>query len=183
MPKDMDINDLNGTQLSLSTDGGIRGQVNDGNYNYEIRKGTSSIEDTLRPVVQSGSSDERCKIGPMFDGNIQIIRSYISSHTNTTPTSSLSSSYLKLEQLPSLTVRSLPSGSFTSLSELHHRLKANRITQRAIQASSPSPANRVVSKRKSVRIRSDVVAMDLSSVEATPEKKKKKKLKTSISNN
>ena len=161
LPKDVDVSHLHGRKVHVEKDKKNHTlTVGTKIYDVNVDMDAASSCSTLRPIVTSQIQNSRV-IGPSFAGIVKIEQTFRQLETQQNTEDIPITAYRKLQQVPGLTVRSMPRGSYTSIEDLQARKQHSRIIQASVAIAADSKAQ-------------DVANVVNTSVTTTNEKKKQK---------
>ena len=161
LPKDVDVSHLHGRKVHIDKDKkNATLTVGSKIYNVNVDMDAASSCSTLRPIVTSQIQNSRV-IGPSFAGIVKIEQTFRQLETKQNTEDIPITAYRKLQQVPGLTVRSMPRGSYTSIEDLQARKQHSRIINASVAIAAESKAH------------------DTTNIESTGNEKKKHKQKHS----
>ena len=140
LPKDVDVSHLHGRKVHIDKDKKNNTlSVGSKTYNVNVDMDAASSCSTLRPIVTSQIQNSRV-IGPSFAGIVKIEQTFRQLETQQNTEDIPITAYRKLQQVPGLTVRSMPRGSYTSIEDLQARKQHSRIINASIAIADEAKA-------------------------------------------
>lgn len=192
IPKDVDLKTLDSVRINLKGVDNKIGHVttDSGPFDFEIRRENSKVEDIMRPILYKDEDDNKVsRVGPAFEETFSLVK-LIRPDVKPARQNETATSYQKLAQIQGLAIRCLPFGSFTALSDLHARIRSEKVVNTSMKSSKAVESTRD-NKRKRVKGQADAddsnskpVALPLKNKDpvavldltiSSPKKKSKKK--------